>query len=96
MRVKPLRAPDAPIKGLEMFMVLLGPGSGCQTRVIPSKPLVFPRIWRQALSVVNKITRQKRYYYYFEARSPEHHSRKAYRSPVDWFILRNPPAKGSR
>ena len=44
-----LRAPDAPAKGLEMFMVLLGPGSGCQTKVIPGKPLVFPTIWHRRL-----------------------------------------------
>ena len=82
-----LKAPSSQDPSLQMFLVLLGPNSGAQLAVKPGMPVQFPSGWRAFLGQLNKCLRQKLYYYYFEARSPQNRSLLAYRSPVDWFVL---------
>jgi hypothetical protein len=70
--------------------VLLAPDTGAQLRVVPGNPVKFPPQWIASQKVLDRISRQRRYYYFFEARSPVGRSLEAYRSPVDWFILKRP------
>ncbi|MHC4920442.1 MAG: hypothetical protein ACYTKC_12710 [Planctomycetota bacterium] len=85
-----LRAPDSPGEDLELHLVLLAPDTGAQLRVVPGNPVKFPPQWIASQKVLDRISRQRRYYYFFEARSPVGRSLEAYRSPVDWFILKRP------
>jgi len=85
-----LLAPESPAPGLELYLVLLGPDAGAQLAVAPGSPVLFPPLWITAQKTMDRISRQRRYYYFFEARSPTGQSLEAYRTPVDWFILKRP------
>ncbi|MFQ5503949.1 MAG: hypothetical protein ACE5F1_04025 [Planctomycetota bacterium] len=73
---------------LELRLVLLAPTEGRALPVQAGRPVRFPPAWRTELRRILKLSRQARFYYYFEARSPEGRAIDAARSPIDWFRLR--------
>ncbi|MFQ5507088.1 MAG: hypothetical protein ACE5F1_20135, partial [Planctomycetota bacterium] len=80
-----LRAPEPAIPDLELRFVLLGPGSGQAMPVEAGKPVLVPEPEAKKQRRDLRLSRQRRYYYYFEARSPAGTSFGAARSLVDWF-----------
>lgn len=83
-----LRAPELDDSRLELRLVLLAPNEPIEiTEIEPGEAVVFPRRLRSEFIRLLRLSRQKRYYYYFEARSPKGRAIGGARSKVDWFHL---------
>jgi hypothetical protein len=92
-----LAAPAIPEAGLELRLVLLAPSEPIAVPVEPGQPVRFPshldlpggrRLSLQGeLNRLLRLSRQKRFYYYYEAGSPAGRALGGARSAVDWFRL---------
>lgn len=74
----------------QLRCVLLGPHAGHAFPVEPDQPVTFPPRVAADLRRIDRVYRQKRFWYYFEARSPTGASFGGARSELDWFLLRVP------
>jgi hypothetical protein len=83
-------APELPRPGCRMNLVLMGPDRGYTMKVEPGQPITFPDEIRLPLERSLHFSRQSRYYYYFQTRSPSARSLPGARSEVDWFRLLPP------
>lgn len=86
-----LRSPPLPRASLDLRFVLIGPSTAYAASVAPDAPLDFGDDWRRAIGQILRFSRQRRYYYYFEAREAGERGKPAYRSLVDWMVLERPP-----
>lgn len=89
-----LRAPELPRPGYLMNLILMGPDRAYSMKVEPGEPITFPDTIRLPLERTLHFSRQNRYYYYFQTRSPGARSLPGARSEVDWFRLL-PPREGA-
>ncbi len=87
-----IQVPLLPSADHELRLVLLAPNEPIAVdEVEPGKPLHFPLRLRPEFKRLFRLSRQKRFYYYFEARptmDARVHARRALgaaRSKVDWF-----------
>ncbi|MFQ5506377.1 MAG: hypothetical protein ACE5F1_16530 [Planctomycetota bacterium] len=81
----PLVAPELPVEGLELRVVLLGPHAGHAQDAVPGAPLRLEASVLRKFQGALRSSRQKRVYYYFEALGSKGTSIGAARSEVDWF-----------
>jgi hypothetical protein len=78
-----MRAPEMPDGADRMTLFLIGPDTTIPIRVEPG-PFALSEGIQDAIAIILRSSRQKRWYFYFEANGV-----KSYRSRVDWVVFEN-------
>jgi hypothetical protein len=78
-----MRAPEMPDGTDRMTLFLIGPDTTIPMGVEPG-PFALSEGIQDAIAIILRSSRQKRWYFYFEANGV-----KSYRSRVDWVVFEN-------
>ena len=78
-----MRAPEMPDGTDRITLFLIGPDTTIPIRVEPG-PFALSEGIQNAIAIILRSSRQKRWYFYFEANGV-----KSYRSRVDWVVFEN-------